>query len=664
MPTRGPLRGFSYPSLSHDTRSFRLLELVNDYNSSLRKARTQLIICKLRTFSSSLSSRTPDYSALSYTWGCPFPEDEDSSDVKDWESPTRQIVCNDQQFYVARNLYDALQEFVRRGWFGFYWIDSLCINQGDVLERNAQVAIMGDIFQNAYEVICWLGRADRYLDDAVELHRRLVMVEEKFGGIEEVVMSPEEIDRACQTSKIGIKGHKPTASLCKPCENFWQRRWFNRLWVAQEVGLAKRLTVLCGDYEFDWQEMQLVAVHAYKAYFDIAWNSCFASREYPAIRLLHFTNIRHLQEEGIDKIMLPYKVKLGGGNEVRNTHLLEVLQLTATLQATDPRDKIFGVLGLVFRAPIDKKRPFRPININYDLSTCEIYTRFATALIIDLPSLYLIVWEVPYGDLRDFKLPSWVPDFSRKGVCDFRLMEPKYRAGIVSGQRSLREVNNKTLKVCGHLLGTITSTTAESSCMGQLQFLLSTKKTARWQPNIIESFCRAIFYGFDDGMHMTTQHKDKLKAWLLVGLSNLVAQGDQKLLQTFKSCLEALRSRVSKGTLPSQDTVYTWSMPNLHAHADQVQLLYARRLAGEFELNAQGKFLAFTDSGLLARITYKAQVNDQIWIIRDVPAPVILRPVLGSPRFTLVGAAYVDGVMFGEAVNHPDCPRPVKVEIV
>ena len=181
MSTRGSSPDFSYPPLGRDTRSFRLLEIVDDYNDSRRKARTQPIICKLRTFSSSSSSRTPEYSALSYTWGCPFPEHKDSSGVKDWESPTRQILCNDQQFYVAQNLYDALQEFVRRGWFGFYWIDSLCINQRDMLERNAQVAIMGDIFQNAYEVICWLGRADRYLDDVAELHRRLAMVEETLG---------------------------------------------------------------------------------------------------------------------------------------------------------------------------------------------------------------------------------------------------------------------------------------------------------------------------------------------------------------------------------------------------------------------------------------------------------------------------------------------------
>jgi hypothetical protein len=465
MPTRGPSRGFSYPSLGRDKKSFRLLELVDNYNGSRRKSRTQPIICKLRTFSSSSSSRTPDYSALSYTWGCPFPEDEDSSGVRDWESPTRQIICNDQQVYVAQNLYDALQEFVRRRWFGFYWIDSLCINQRDVLERNAQVAIMGDIFQDAYDVICWLGRADRYLDDVAELHRRLAMVEETFGDIKINIRSPEEIDRICHSSGIGTKCHKPTASLCKPCESFWQRRWFDRLWVAQEVGLAKRLTVLCGDYKLDWQEMELVAEHAYKASYDIAWNSYSASLGYPALRLLRFTEIRHLQEEGIDKIMLPYKVKLGGGNEVRNAHLLVVLQMTAHLQATDPRDKIFGVLGLVFRAPIDKRSAFRPINVNYDLSICEIILRFSTALIIDLPYLSLITWETFGSGTRDCELPSWVPDFS---VAEYCKSYSIYKAGIVFGQRSLRKVNNKTLQVCGHFLGTISSTTFDASCMTTL----------------------------------------------------------------------------------------------------------------------------------------------------------------------------------------------------
>lgn len=74
--------------------------------------------------------------------------------------------------------------------------------------------------------------------------------------------------------------------------------------------------------------------------------------------------------------------------------------------------------------------------------------------------------------------------------------------------------------------------------------------------------------------------------------------------------------------------------------------------------------MAFTDSGLLAHIRFETLVGDQIWVIRDAPAPVILRRVPRSPRFTLIGPAYVDGVMFGEALKDLDCPRLATIEIV
>ena len=106
--------------------------------------------------------------------------------------------------------------------------------------------------------------------------------------------------------------------------------------MAQEVGLAKRLTVLCGDYKFDWQEMELVAQHALTASYDIAWNCYSASLGYPAARLLRFTDIRCLQEHGIDRFMPGYRMKLGGRNEDRNAHLLAVLQMTGASASYRP----------------------------------------------------------------------------------------------------------------------------------------------------------------------------------------------------------------------------------------------------------------------------------------------------------------------------------------
>ena len=42
----------------------------------------------------------------------------------------------------------------------FRWIDTICINQDDIPERNAQVSIMSTIYMKADEVIAWLGEED------------------------------------------------------------------------------------------------------------------------------------------------------------------------------------------------------------------------------------------------------------------------------------------------------------------------------------------------------------------------------------------------------------------------------------------------------------------------------------------------------------------------
>lgn len=39
----------------------------------------------------------------------------------------------------------------------FVWIDAVCINQGDILERNSQVNMMGRIFRDAQSIVAWLG---------------------------------------------------------------------------------------------------------------------------------------------------------------------------------------------------------------------------------------------------------------------------------------------------------------------------------------------------------------------------------------------------------------------------------------------------------------------------------------------------------------------------
>src|ERR1700730_7095187 len=87
--------------------------------------------------------QAPEYEAISYHWGD--------------NSRTQQILLDGSWFKVTQNAYDALYNrsfYARTQWV---WIDSVCINQDDSIERAKQVRLMKDIYEQASRVVVFLG---------------------------------------------------------------------------------------------------------------------------------------------------------------------------------------------------------------------------------------------------------------------------------------------------------------------------------------------------------------------------------------------------------------------------------------------------------------------------------------------------------------------------
>jgi hypothetical protein len=142
------------------------------------------------TFQVHLLPRCPPFIALSYAWGPP--------------SPTHPIEVEGQNFDIRENLYLALHsimgqqdEFLPKksstisilSWrsrksttpnifryfysaesastLPLFWIDQICINQDDVIERSEQVRRMGELFSKASMVLSWLGPAGDASDTAI-----------------------------------------------------------------------------------------------------------------------------------------------------------------------------------------------------------------------------------------------------------------------------------------------------------------------------------------------------------------------------------------------------------------------------------------------------------------------------------------------------------------
>jgi hypothetical protein len=142
---------FKYKPLQTSTKQIRLLELQSKVGD--------IVHCSLAHFD---LNDNVHYQALSYTWG-PV-------------APTYKILIDGQTFRLRENLYQFLKTIASQSStsktaqnFGkrYIWIDQICINQDDIVERTQQVSIMGIIYRRALQVVVWLGTSDEYTETAV-----------------------------------------------------------------------------------------------------------------------------------------------------------------------------------------------------------------------------------------------------------------------------------------------------------------------------------------------------------------------------------------------------------------------------------------------------------------------------------------------------------------
>jgi hypothetical protein len=118
-------------------RSIRVLHL----NSS--DSATQPLGCSLEEIS---LDNVPEYDALSYSW--------------DAQTASEAVDCDGKILNITPNCVAALRQLRRKKAKRTMWIDSICIDQTSVNERNQQVELMGEVYQRAKNVIVWLGEVD------------------------------------------------------------------------------------------------------------------------------------------------------------------------------------------------------------------------------------------------------------------------------------------------------------------------------------------------------------------------------------------------------------------------------------------------------------------------------------------------------------------------
>jgi hypothetical protein len=122
------------------------------------------------------------------------------------------------------------------------WADAICINQQDNREKGHQVKQMAQIYKNAEEVLIWLGPSNEEIEDLLDL---ITSVDQQAIGILTPRRSEQWASHCHNLMRDRYKGAKIPQNI-NALQQLLSRRWFKRIWVLQEVAMARSARILCG----------------------------------------------------------------------------------------------------------------------------------------------------------------------------------------------------------------------------------------------------------------------------------------------------------------------------------------------------------------------------------------------------------------------------------
>ncbi|GAW17767.1 hypothetical protein ANO14919_072340 [Xylariales sp. No.14919] len=352
----------------------------------------------------------PSFEALSYCWGEAQPEEEIYVHVVD----TAQSSSYDATMSIRPNLATALKHLRDPTSSRTLWIDALCINQRDLVETNRQVARMGSIYALATRVVAWLGPATPTssiaLDELVLLGQQIELVTGKGPG-SAPAPGAQHVDWIWQYPSRNPEALKAL---------FWDHDWWQRLWVWQEIllGNAAASILQCGTKVALWR---------------------FVRR---GIRILRETMLpRAEMRTGLlpgPVNWLPHMFRTHGLGQWESLSLL--LGSTGGTKCSDPRDRIYALLGLIDRALASRITP------NYESSVTKVYQN-AFWEFVRLNRTLMLLKFCDQGQRRgSWNGPSWVPDWQH-GV----IVAPQYAyaAGGTKAEATLVDTEQGILACTG-----------------------------------------------------------------------------------------------------------------------------------------------------------------------------------------------------------------------
>lgn len=356
------------------------------------------------------------------------------------------------------------QEQERTGHGPLIWIDSICIDSRNNSERSAQVRVMDRIYTEAGYVVVWLGREDDLSKRAVEAVQKLYAIFTVSGTHLEKLMDSDiipygkndpELFRSLEIPVVDAADWMGLAAL-------YLRQYFRRTWTLQESVLACDSVAFLGTRVMPWFEFLMVTcgLSKWQSRFNRAQSASFQKDvTYPIethaqlIWNLRWRNNADGLPEDARKMFLERNPFFSRGeNKQSSLPLLDLLMETFMFSATDPRDRIYGLLGIASR---NVESP--QIYPDYDKPVEKLYAEVTRLIIAHLAELGTPKLET-IAMVRDSQkrsipsLPTWVPEF---GLPNSAFWSNSYDAASRIELAEASEGRWNQLKVLGMRVDTI-----------------------------------------------------------------------------------------------------------------------------------------------------------------------------------------------------------------
>jgi hypothetical protein len=611
---------YVYTPLPNDGRTIRLLLLHPRYPKGLVQSSL------LRT----TIDNAPRFEAVSYTWG--------SS-----EKPAT-ILLDGMALKVTANAFNLLRGMSSYVSPRILWIDSICIDQSSVNEKTYQVQLMSAIYQRAFQVTVWLNHpaVTEINSPRAQYQAAIDAAHAHYLVYKLSLLHTLSLPRAAHLNlSMGTNG---MWSKMRPLTRLIQNQWFERVWVVQEVVLARRVRVIYAGVEMDWDTVVTGLVQLVDK-----------QELHQLLMVNEDLDVESLTLTGSAKmnclaVMMRSKIKFA---EQGLVSVGDALYTSGWFKATDLRDHVFGLTGLCGR---DRDGWMTP---DYALKLSDVFVKASLRLVeeegvirtIALAGIGFHTSKTP--GLED--LPSWVADWSREKT--ILLSDPDEKVPYAAGG-ALRGTNRHrhsgpSLYVFGDTFDEVT----------HLCPVLTLSIDAEKGINALE--------GVQD------YFSNMLGTWVMLGLSLRIGE-EYPFLASPVSRFEAFwRVLIGDRTMDKRpaprslgDSCIRWmrvmqNIPNnileattafsdgIDVHSDMVQDYLSGMEYGKLMKSISiGRRVAVTKKGYIGLFPPLTEVGDVVCVVEGAPAPFTLRPVdsQGPLRYRLVGETFLLGIMDGEAL--------------